>query len=65
MNRIKKVPFTLQDLEPHGGEWDTNVHLPVWLTDTEKSQIQARIAIWAVDLLQVFRSLKQSPTLPK
>ena len=33
--------------------WDLGLHLPAWLSDTEKSQIEMRLDGWAQDLLQV------------
>lgn len=38
------------DEEP---EWDTQLHVPLWISGTEASQISARLDGWVQDLLQV------------
>ena len=36
----------------HTRDWDLDVHLPCWVTDSEKQQIASKLDAWVVQLLQ-------------
>ncbi len=36
-----------------GAEWDTALHLPLWISGNERMQIEALLAGWTDDLMQV------------
>ena len=40
-----------------GHDWDTSLHLPSWISQNERIQIEARLDQWVRDLVQVMLTL--------
>ena len=54
----RQHPQSGQDSEEGGAGWDTALHLPLWISGNERMQIEALLAGWTDDLMQVTFSPK-------
>ena len=45
------------DLQDSSRTWDTGLHLPAWISQNERVQIEAKVDQWVRDLVQVHHHL--------